>query len=382
MKKKTKIKVKKQIDNPNAFKNFINSGTVDRYVENLELVLKNPISPKIIKQLKEDLVTLELKQRVQLIREALKKVLDPDYEKAINQLLKIADKQAIKGFELWPMTEFIQTYGLKHHELSLKALYKLTPMFTAEFAIRPFLNSQALKTYTDLKKWAHDPNPHIRRWLSEGTRPRLPWGEKLKFAIHDPTEGLKILEHLKFDSELYVRKSVSNHLNDIAKDHPQITIETIQRWQKLVPYNYKKEFEFIKKQSLRTLIKAGHPQALKLMGVNINKTDFSLKFFQLNSKKINLNESLEFEFEIKNKTSKPQKYILDYKIYHRKANSDLSPKVFKLKTGSVDSGESLKVRKKHSFKLITTRKYYSGEHRVELVINGNPLKTLSFELKV
>lgn len=373
--------MKKQNDNPNAFKNFISPQTIEKYYLGVKN-LKRPLAVSTLASLKLQLNDRELKQRVHLIRDFLHQHLEKDYKKSIKQLQIIIKEQNLSGFELWPATEFIQAYGLEDKELSLEALYKITPLFTSEFGIRPFLNKYNDIIYKQLLSWSKDPNPHIRRWLSEGTRPRLPWGEKLIHAIKDPSHGLRILEQLKFDSELYVRKSVSNHLNDIAKDHPHLVIQTLKAWQKQVPANYLKEFTFIKKQALRTLIKQGHQDALKLMGVQLRPNDFQIQKIKIKSKNLKMNQYLEFECKIKNSSRTTKKFILDYKIHHLKANGQLSAKVFKLRSGSINPGESLVFKKRHLFKQITTRVYYSGQHKLELVLNGASIETIAFALKV
>jgi 3-methyladenine DNA glycosylase AlkC len=83
-----------------------------------------------------------------------------------------------------------------------------------------------------LSDWAKDENPHVRRLVSEGTRPRLPWTMQLKPFIEDPRPVLKLLEKLKTDPVLMVRRSVANNLNDIAKDNPDLVVKTLRRWKK------------------------------------------------------------------------------------------------------------------------------------------------------
>jgi 3-methyladenine DNA glycosylase AlkC len=210
-------------ENPNAFKLLIGESLINKYFKSSQL------TPKEIKRIKNELLKLELKPRVRLIARELKKTLPSDYRKALKVLMKITREQKLTGFELWPATEFIQAHGLDDIDESLEALYELTQKFTAEFGIRPFINTHGDVIYKKLAKWKSDPSEHVRRWLSEGTRPRLPWGEKLQAAVRDPESGLRILEHLKFDASLYVRKSVGNHLNDIAKDHPELVVETLKQ---------------------------------------------------------------------------------------------------------------------------------------------------------
>lgn len=361
-------------ENPNAFKLLINQQVLEKYFSDF-------LSRAQIQALNKQMSNLELKDRVRFVATHLNEHLSADYVKALQELLKITHTQNMNGFELWPATEFIQKYGLSHIGESLQAMYELTPRFTAEFSIRPFINQYGKDIYSRLSSWKSDPNEHIRRWLSEGTRPRLPWGEKLAGAIKDPKLGLDILEDLKFDSSLYVRKSVANHLNDITKDHPDLVIATLQRWSKQVPATYKKEFQFIVHRALRTMIKNGHPKALVLIGVQANAKTFKISKFKIGPEKLRVGQSLEMNFEIENLTSKKQKFVVDFVIYFQKSNGALSPKVFKLKSGFLEARQKMKVVKKQSFKKVTTRKFYPGLHKVSLKINGSEQKALSFHLK-
>lgn len=361
-------------ENATAFKLWINGKVVKKYLAT------NCQNTNEINQIIFKLNALEMRARVQLIANELKKYLHPEYPKALKQLLQLTRKQNMTSFELWPATEFIQIYGINHIDESLSAMYELTQKFTAEFCIRPFLNTHGQIIYKKLLPLKDDPNEHIRRWLSEGTRPRLPWGEKLRAAVNDPSEGLAILEYLKFDPSLYVRKSVANHLNDIAKDHPKIVTKTLQRWAKEVPENYENEFRFIIHRSLRTLIKNGDPTALKLVGVQAQNDNLEASDFKVSNKKIKIGDYLEFSFSVKNKSKQKIKFLIDFVIYYKKANGDLSPKVFKLKSGFINGGEKIHLIKKHSFKQITTRKYYKGEHQIALKINGHELPTIRFIL--
>lgn len=112
----------------------------------------------------------------------------------------------------------------------MNALYALTARFTSEFAIRIFLIQHQDRTLSQIMEWTSDPNPHVRRLCSEGTRPRLPWGKRVPSLITSPRLTIPILEALKNDPSLYVRRSVANHLGDIAKDHPDTAFGVCERW--------------------------------------------------------------------------------------------------------------------------------------------------------
>ncbi len=362
-----------------AFKNWINKSLLQRMARSLSEVDPGFDRKKFVK-LESQLGPLELKGRVQLVREQLKAQLPPDYRKALKLLLQSTKKSYLKGFDLWPYTDFIQTYGLNHFRESLEALRELTQLFTSEFAIRPFIRTETQRSLDYLLACAEDDNAHIRRWASEGSRPRLPWGEKLHGLIDQPELTLPLLEKLKYDEELYVRKSVANHLNDIAKDHPDIVIKTLNRWSNEAPARHRQKIDWIIYRSLRTLIKQGHLEALKLIGVDA-KTKIKVERITLTKKDLRLGERLEFNFKICSACSKSQKLVIDYIIHFVKANKQLSPKVFKIKNLILNAKGEVQIQKNHHLKKITTRTFYPGTHILEIQINGKSYGKKPFQLR-
>ncbi|MES2855811.1 MAG: DNA alkylation repair protein, partial [Bdellovibrionota bacterium] len=262
---------------------------------------------------------LEMKPRVRFIRDELKDLLPEKYPEALEILLSSAHSGHLNGFDLWPYTEFIQLYGIDDPRRSLKALKVLTTKFTSEWAVRPFIKKHPQETLKFLLECASDRDTHVRRWATEGTRPRLPWGERLGEFVTDPSPAFPILERLKFDPELYVRKSVSNHLNDIAKDHPKLVVEILSRWKKEAGPENEMKIDWTIQRALRTLIKDGHPGALGLIGVSTrSKIDFN--DFNLKKKTVAMGEHLEFDFEIRSTSSKSQKIVVDYVVHFMKSN--------------------------------------------------------------
>ena len=182
---------------------------------------------------------LELMPRGKKIAQALRRHLPADYEPALAILLDSLDQPhgrdtslTLGSFLYLPHTMFVAEFGLAHFAASMRAQHALTQRFTAEFSIRPFLEQHPDATLRQLKAWASDPSPHVRRLVSEGTRPRLPWAPRLRQFQADPTPVLALLELLKDDTDLYVRRSVANNLNDIGKDHPELLTATAQAWLK------------------------------------------------------------------------------------------------------------------------------------------------------
>lgn len=355
-------------ENPNAFKHAINKSVLTNMAASIKKVYPT-FDEKLFVSINRELEKLELKARVRLVREQLKTQLPKRYSEALEILLKSLQSNNLSGFDLWPYTEFIQTYGLDDFSLSLNALYKITELFTAEFAVRPFLKKYPTETLAYLKKCSTDANVHIRRWASEGSRSRLPWGERLDDFIKDHKPTIPILENLKFDSELYVRKSVSNHLNDMAKDHPELVIQILKKWQANSSKEHEKKIDWIIRRALRTLIKDGNPKALELVGASQN-LKIKVSPLKLNKTKFKMNERIEFDFQITSGASKDQKLVVDYIIHFVKANKTTAPKVFKLKNLTLKPKEKLRLTKKHHLKPVTTRVYHSGVHFIQIQING------------
>ncbi len=361
------------------FKNLINENVVRKLARGI--ARHHPeFNTKKFLVLLNDLNALELKNRVLLITKHIKLNLDLNYPDSLAVLMQTMEDSDLKGFELWPFSEFISQFGLEHFDESMKAMYQLTQRFTSEFAVRPFLLKNHKKVLKYFEKWSKDKNVHIRRWVSEGSRPLLPWGQKIPLFVMDPTHTLLLLDKLKFDEELYVRKSVANHLNDISKNHPQVVIEILRLWGEDVPEIHVDKILWIKRHALRTLIKKGHPGALKLMGVE-GKAKVKLHKLSSNKAIYQLGEALHFNFLIESKAKKTQKLIIDYIIDFVKANGKQGKKVYKLKTIELDAGKSQNITKKHSLKTITTMKYYSGTHHLMIQINGEIMGQISFYLE-
>jgi 3-methyladenine DNA glycosylase AlkC len=260
-------------------------------------------------------------------------------------------------------------------ELSLATLKELTKAMSAEFAIRPFLLKHRDLSLKTLAEWAADENVHVRRLASEGTRPRLPWGQRLPDFQRNPEACVGLLRQLKLDPEIYVRKSVANHLNDFSKDHPDWLVKELASWQKEFPKNA--GVQWIIRHACRGLIKAGHPGALALIGIKAAKImDPALK---LKPAVLQMGRSLEIRFSAR--AERKESWLIDYAIHHRKSNGGMKPKVFKWTRRNMAAGEKLEIGKAHRFMPISTRKYYAGKHEVEIFVNGKSVARKAFILK-
>jgi len=321
----------------------------------------------------ENFYELELKERISAIADALKKFLPQKYSQAIKTIIKTAPN--VGGFENWALLMYVEKFGLDYFDESVQAMEILTRYSTAEFAIRPYMINYTKQIMPILHRWVEDENEHVRRLAAEGTRPRGVWMAHVEAFKKDPSEVLKILEKLKADSSLYVRKAVANNLNDISKDHPSLVIKTGKKWLK----QNCPETNWIVKHASRTLLKKGHPDVFPLFGFTENpKVDITS--FKLNKKKFNIGESATLSFDLHSKSSHPQKLAIDYKVYYMKKNGKLSPKVFKLSEKKVSGNQQITLTTKHSFKEMSTRKHYVGKHKIELIINGNIVASFDFSL--
>jgi 3-methyladenine DNA glycosylase AlkC len=332
--------------------------------------------------------TLELKERSAQIQAALLTYLPDDFAMAY-QILKgglgPARRQAsedpeaadaLSGIALMPVADYVAQMGLEHFDLSMDLLREITMRSTSEFAIRRFLIEAQERTLEALREWAHDPDEHVRRLVSEGTRPRLPWAVRLPAFVEDPSPIFSLLEELKDDPSEYVRRSVANNLNDIAKDHPDRVAELAKRWLE----GATKDREKLVRHALRTLVKQGHPGALEALGHGPPAVE--LQALAVATPTVQFGGALTFQVAFRSESEASQKLIVDYVIHHRKANGQTTPKVFKWKTLTLDAGETHEAVRHHAIKPITTRKYYPGTHFVELQINGRTMGRESFELEI
>lgn len=276
-----------------------------------------------------------------------------------------------------PHTLYVAEYGLDHFGLSMQAQYELTQRFTAEFSIRPFLERYPEATLAQLKVWAIDPSPDVRRLVSEGTRPRLPWAPRLRAFQRDPRPVLALLELLKDDSELYVRRSVANNLNDIGKDHPALLAATAQAWLR----GASEERHWIIRHALRSAVKRGEPGALRVLGAG-RPAQVLVRKRVVSPKMVTLGNSVAIGVDLINSSPTAQHVIADFQIHFVKANGKAAPKVFKLKTLNLTPGARVRLRKTVSLKSMTTRRHHPGKHRVELLLNGRAQSLGQFDLTV
>ena len=256
-------------------KNIMGLETIKYIGHNINYVFNSFNKDSFIDDSLSGIEPLTLIERGKKIATVLKKYLPNNYTDAINVIiksltppLKSTEKNGLSVFFYLPHVCFIEEYGLDKNynnnndpfNVSMDAQYELTQRFSAEFSIRPFIKNQQDRTFVQLYKWMNDSNPHVRRLCSEGTRPRLPWAARIPGLIKDPAPSLPILEKLKNDENIYVRRSVANHLGDIAKDNLQLVLDICEDWLK----NSKSELRWVIRHSLRHPAKKGNLKAISI----------------------------------------------------------------------------------------------------------------------
>ena len=318
-------------------------------------------------EIRTGLRDLELKARVRLVADALHECLPARWDATLAALDTFAGAD-LGGLAGWPILQVIEDHGLEHPEESLAAIRRLTSMFSGEFAVRPYLRRDPVGALATMRGWTQDPDEHVRRLASEGCRPRLPWGGHLKAYIEDPTPVLELLEDLRDDPSEYVRRSVANNLNDIAKDHPGRVVEVAARWMD----GADRDRTRLVKHALRHLIKAGDVGALAVIGVQAPRLD-GVTFTASGPVAIGGGVDLVAELRL----SQPQKLVVDYRV-HFVGKRGPRKKVFKWSTRRASG--VVRLEKTHPMVDVSIRKHYAGEHRVELLVNGQPVAQAAFEL--
>jgi 3-methyladenine DNA glycosylase AlkC len=310
-----------------------------------------------------------LKQRMRKITLAYHKVLPTDFEVSAEIIVHIVKeflRRKGEGLHFLPMflPEYIELFGIHNLTVSVRAFEEITKFTSCEFAVRPFIVKYEQKMMQQMLRWSMHENQYVRRLSSEGCRPRLPWAMALPAFKKDPSPILPILENLKSDNSLTVRKSVANNLNDISKDHPAVVLQILKQWK-----GFSWQTDWMIKHAGRTLLKKGDVTTLKIFALDA-KHKATVERLKLSKTKIQIGETLYFTFQFKNKEKKAHKFRIEYAVYYVKANKTLTKKVFQV-AESVFLPDKMKMyTKQQQFKDLTTRKHYPGEHILCILVNG------------
>jgi 3-methyladenine DNA glycosylase AlkC len=318
---------------------------------------------------------LELMDRARRVATALRTALPASYPEAVKVILDSfahdsspPEKGAMDSFRFLPYGLFVAEHGLDdpHFEPSMKAQYEITKRFTSEFSIRAFLERHPERTLARFREWARDPDPHVRRLVSEGSRPRLPWAGRLRAFQEDPRPVLGLLELLKDDESEYVRRSVANNLNDIGKDHPDLLVEVASRWLK----NASPERAAVVRHALRWLVKQSHPGALRALGHG-EKAKVTVKGAPSPSR-VPIGGKIRVNVEVASRSRRQQRLAVDLKVAYVKADGSRRPKVFKMGVIDLEPGKRATLTKVLSFAQHTTRRHFKGRHPMDVIVNGQP----------
>jgi 3-methyladenine DNA glycosylase AlkC len=327
-----------------------------------------------LEQTQDGLDALSLMQRLRRVAEALHAALRLDYPEALDVLRSLAPRLN-SGFVTLALPEFVAKFGQDEFERSMEALAFFTRFGSSEFAVRHFLQRDFARTLAVMEQWSQDGDEHVRRLASEGSRPRLPWSFRLAPLVADPKRTAAILDRLKDDPSLYVRKSVANHLNDITKDHPAYVLDSLEGWPLDQPGT-----AWVARHALRTLIKKGDKRALAITGAG-KPAEVSVQAFKVTPAAIDLGGTVTISATLESTSATAQKLVVDYTIHYVKQTSAISAKVFKLKTLVLEPGQSVDLMHRRSIRDFTTRRHYAGRHAIDLTINGDIRANGFFDLR-
>lgn len=360
------------------FKNLIHAGSIREIGLRLQANEPGFDLDGFVGEATSGLEALELKARVAHVASVLRAHLAEDWPTALGQLLAslpppLPDAEEVSsGFGLWPVLHAVQVYGLEHPQASLDALPEMTRRFSAEFTIRPYIAEVPDLAWPRIRAWMVHEDVHVRRLCSEGTRPRLPWGMRLRDSVRDPSAGLEVLDALVDDPELYVRRSVANHLNDISKDHPERAVDTARRWLER-PTAHRR---WVVKHALRGLVKAGHPGALDVLGFGPAQAAFQ----RLNATPDPAEIGASTRLVACLTPRVDQRWLVDFIVRAPRADGSLGHRIVKGKTCEVQAGEAVEVSQKLSLKRVTTRVTRPGRWGLAVQVNGQVLGETTFEV--
>jgi 3-methyladenine DNA glycosylase AlkC len=336
------------------------------------LVRAHPSFPKaaFVRDATRGLEALELMDRARHIMEAMRTHLPPRYEEALRIVLRSLGTE-VSTFKYWPHTMFVATYGTAKadFERSMAAQRILTERWSCEFSIRPFLEKYPDETLAVLRDWVRDPNEHVRRLVSEGTRPLLPWAPRVRWLQREPKRLRPLLEALKDDESEYVRRSVANHLNDVAKAHPDLVCDVADRWMS-------KERRSLVRHALRTLVKRGHPRALAILGFGGKPRVVARG--KILPARVAIGGKTRVEVTLTSTSPQRQSLAVDLVVHFVKSRGTASAKVFKLGEIELAPRGTETLGKNVSIAVHTTRKPYAGRHRVEALVNGERFEVGAF----
>jgi 3-methyladenine DNA glycosylase AlkC len=320
---------------------------------------------------------LELKARVAQVSDVLARHLPGDFRTAATVVLRTVSTSDLTMWEAWPVTDWVTEAGMDAPAEALEALSVLTAKASAEFAIRPFIDEHSDLTFETMQRWTAHPDEAVRRLVSEGSRPRLPWAPRVRVLDAQPHWAVPLLDRLRDDPSPYVRRSVANHLNDISKVDPDGALDLAGRW----AAEGGPQVAAVVRHGVRTLVKAGDPRALTLVGADA-EAPIEVREFTVETKTVRLGGDLVWRCILTAGHRLPTVAVVDYVIHFARARGAPGRKVFKLKTVRLQPGQPVEIVRRHALVPVTTRRYRAGRHRVEVQVNGRVLDGADFHLVV
>ncbi|TCL06116.1 DNA alkylation repair protein [Sodalis ligni] len=357
-----------------ALKEIFNQQRLEFIAAQTESVYRDFPKARFLSAAAAGLDELSLMARLRRVSACLHDGLPAEFPAALEILRRLAPRLD-RGFVTLILPEYVAMYGLEDYELSMEALRFFTCFGSSEFAVRHFLRQDMSHGLALLEIWSRDENEHVRRLASEGSRPRLPWSFRLEALRADPSPVRGILNNLRADPSLYVRKSVANHLNDITKDHPEWVMDLLAGWPLEDPAS-----AWIARHALRTLIKQGDRRALGLVGAG-SAAQVSVEAFTVTPAALALGEPVVLAFSLRSTSALPQRLVIDYAVHYVKKSGATSAKVFKLKTLTLAPHETVAITRSQTIRNFTTRTHYAGKHVVEIFINGECLARGAFAIR-
>ncbi len=357
-----------------TFKDEIGADLVRRLAA--ELAAAWPAFPRqrFQRGITRELEPLGLLARVDVVADRLARTLPERFAAAAGVLWRALESPTFTGWMTLPCGTHVARRGIRHPDVALPLLAGLTPRWSSEGPIRPFIERHPEITYEHLRRWTTDDDEHVRRLVSEGTRPRLPWAPQLRGLIADPSPNLPLLEALVDDPSASVRRSVANHLNDISKDHPDLAVDLAGRWR-----HRGDGTAWVIRHGLRTLVKRGDPNALDLLGVRPD-ADVRLRDLTVDRDRIRIGDTIALTFTLELAAGPPADAVIDYRVHYAGVRGAKAPKVFKLTRRHLESGEPVTLTRRHRFDHVSIRRIHPGTHTIDVQVNGRVLGSVSFDV--
>ena len=374
-----------------AFKDHIDAALVARLADAFARV--SPAFPvdRFTDAALDGIAPLELKARVTHVATALGAALPQHFADAariVDGVLALPPDDdghpgGLTGWDGWPVAEWVGLAGRGDPTVALDLLSRVTRLASGEFAIRGFIDDDPATVLALLGTWLDHDDEHVRRLVTEGTRPKLPWAPKLAVAAGDPGYAVALLDRVVDDDSEYVRRSVSNHLNDLCRLSPELALEVATRWTeqgRAAGGETERRIDWVVRRGIRTLVKAGNPSAMRLLG---HEPDLDVAAeLQVLTPVVTFGGQAEWCCTIESRETVTHRAVLDYAIHWVRANGTTGRKVNKWTTVDLTPGVPLVLERRHRIVPITTRTYYAGVHLIEVQLNGAVVATGEFALEV